>query len=477
MPNNNVILWFRQDLRTIDNPALAAAALAGKILPVYILDDTNADRWHMGAASRWWLHHSLNRLNEALDYRLHVYQGDPLQLLPSLCADHDVSSVFWNRCYEPWQIERDSRIKTLLQKSAIDVQSFNGSLLWEPWQIAKQDGTPYKVYTPFFNKGCLSAATPRLPLGEAQNPVLTDRSQSSSAIDNLGLLPTLNWHESIAREWQPGQQGAAERLETFLETGLQNYKKGRDFPAVHAVSRLSPHLHFGEISPNQVWFRAQQEFQSRGLETNGEHFQRELGWREFSYYLLYHFPSLPTDNFQSKFDRFPWQQDEELFRKWCHGETGYPIVDAGMRELWQTGYMHNRVRMIVASFLVKNLLIHWHRGAEWFWDCLVDADLANNSASWQWVAGSGADAAPYFRIFNPVTQGIKFDPEGEYVRRFVPEITNLPNRHVHDPSSAPASVLEQAGIQLDNVYPSAIVDLKSSRERALRAFNELKTTS
>ena len=477
MPDKNVILWFRQDLRLTDNPALIAAVQSGRVLPIYVLDDFHAASWRMGAASRWWLHHSLTQLNKALDNRLRVFQGDPLQVIPTLCVDYEVSSVFWNRCYEPWQLQRDSKLKALLQKNRIEVQSHNGSLLWEPWQISKQDGTPYKVFTPFFNNGCLTAAAPRLPLGEPQELHLADQSGSEPAISDLGLLPAVDWYESIAREWQPGQQGAESRLQCFLQHGLQHYKNGRDFPALQAVSRLSPHLHFGEISPNQVWYQAQQEFQNRGLEVNGEHFQRELGWREFSHYLLYHFPSLPTDNFQAKFDRFPWQQNKVLFDKWCHGRTGYPIIDAGMRELWQTGFMHNRVRMIVASFLVKNLLIHWRHGADWFWDCLVDADLANNSASWQWVAGSGADAAPYFRIFNPVTQGRKFDPNGEYVRRFVPEIANLPNKHLHDPSSAPSSVLEQSDIQLDCNYPRAIVDLRHSRERALQAFTELKNAT
>jgi deoxyribodipyrimidine photo-lyase len=473
MTKTNVLFWFRQDLRIADNPGLITAAQKGEVIPVFILDDGNAGHWSLGAASRWWLHHSLIALNNALDNRLRVFQGDPLQLIPQLCAENNVETVCWNRCYEPWQLQRDKELKTRLQENGIEALSENGSMLWEPWQVAKQDGTPYRVFTPFFNKGCLAAPAPRAPLAEPANLQLMDQNQTESAIEGLQLLPAINWYQTIAEEWQPGQQGAERRLETFLAHGLQRYKRGRDFPALQAVSRLSPHLHFGEISPNQVWYQAQREFQSRGLEVNGEHFQRELGWREFSYYLLYHFPSLPTENFQPKFNGFPWRQDEALFQSWCQGQTGYPIVDAGMRELWQTGYMHNRVRMIVASFLIKNLLIHWHRGADWFWDCLVDADLANNSASWQWVAGSGADAAPYFRIFNPVTQGMKFDPDGEYVRRFVPEIARLPDKYLHDPSSAPEAVLADAGIQLGESYPVAVVDLRESRNRALEAFKEL----
>ena len=474
MSDRTVILWFRQDLRLIDNPALVAAATAGKILPIYILDDSHSGHWRLGAASRWWLHQSLIQLNQRLDNKLHVYRGDPLHLVPELCAEHDVESVFWNRCYEPWRLQRDTRLKAHLQCQGIEVESHNGSLLWEPWQITKQDGSPYKVFTPFFNRGCLNAAPPRLPLGKPEHLSLINHSQSDRLIHELELMPSIDWYRSIASEWQPGEQGAHLRLGQFLANGLQHYKRGRDFPALQAVSRLSPHLHFGEISPNQVWYQTLQKFQSLGLEMNGEHFQREIGWREFSYYLLYHFPTLPNANFQPKFDQFPWQDDESLFKKWCQGQTGYPIIDAGMRELWQTGYMHNRVRMIVASFLVKNLLIHWRRGADWFWNCLVDADLANNSASWQWVAGSGADAAPYFRIFNPVTQSMKFDPDGEYLRRFVPEIANIPDKFLHDPSSAPPAILQEAGILLDSHYPKAIVDLKTSRARALDAFGALK---
>lgn len=473
MTRQTAIFWFRRDLRIADNPGLLAAAQRGEVIPLYILDDENAGRWRKGAASRWWLHHSLSDLNATLDGKLRVYEGDPLQLIPEICTRHNVTSVHWNRCYEPWQLERDKKLKSRLHEIGIEALSENGSLLWEPWQIAKQDGTPYKVFTPFFNKGCLPAPAPRSPLAEPAHLQLAAQDQSAMTIESLQLLPPINWYHSIAEAWQPGQHGAECRLEDFLVNGLHQYKKGRDFPSLEAVSRLSPHLHFGEISPNQVWYRAQQEFLSRGLEVNGEHFQRELGWREFSYYLLYHFPSLPMENFQSKFDGFPWRQDETLFNSWCQGQTGYPIVDAGMRELWQTGYMHNRVRMIVASFLIKNLLIHWHRGADWFWDCLVDADLANNSASWQWVAGSGADAAPYFRIFNPVTQGMKFDPDGHYVRRFVPEIAGLPNRYLHDPSAAPPAVLSAADIRLGQTYPVAIVDLKESRNRALEAFQAL----
>ncbi|MEZ5492300.1 MAG: deoxyribodipyrimidine photo-lyase [Gammaproteobacteria bacterium] len=473
MSDKTVLLWLRQDLRTRDNPALLAAAAAGRVLPVYIVDESGQDTWPMGEAGRWWLHQSLSDLNGTLHNRLWMFRGDPEVILPELAAEHGAEAVYWNRCYEPWRTARDGRLKKTLQEAGLEVTSSNGSLLWEPWEVLKADDTPYKVFTPYFTKGCRQAAEPRLPLKSPEELSLADCSQPHSRIDDLGLMPARDWYTSLDEAWQPGENGAAERLEKFLSSGLELYKKGRDFPALEAVSRLSPYLHFGEISPNQAWYRVQQEMQARGLEVQGEHFQRELGWREFSYSLLYHFPHLPRQNLQKKFDSFPWHDNPDAFHQWCRGMTGYPIIDAGMRELWQTGYMHNRVRMIVASFLVKNLLIHWHRGEDWFWDCLVDADLANNSASWQWVAGCGADAAPYFRIFNPVTQGLKFDPQGEYVRRFVPEIADLPDKYIHDPSSAPAGVLTAAGVVLGKTYPQAMVDLRESRLRALEAFKTL----
>ncbi len=470
MANNTVIHWFRQDLRLTDNPALFAAAQAGKILPIYILDDKNAGDHAMGAASRWWLHHSLTALHESLKKTLHIFLGKPEEILPKLIQEHNVNAVFWNRCYEPWCIQRDQNVKGLLKDMNVEVSSFNGSLLWEPWQIKKKDGGNYKVFTPFYRKGCLQALPPREPLSAIEPTNFYTGNVASDSINALNLLPSIAWDKVMRETWEIGEAAALGRLEEFIDYGLSDYKEGRNFPAKHNVSRLSPHLHFGELSPNQAWYAVKQQ----SLEANVDCFMSELGWREFSYSLLYYYPDLPIDNLQKKFNAFPWLDDKEALSRWQKGMTGYPIVDAGMRELWQTGYMHNRVRMIVGSFLVKNLLLHWHYGEKWFWDCLVDADLASNSASWQWVAGCGADAAPYFRVFNPVTQGEKFDPDGEYTLQYVPELSNLPRKYLYKPWEASTEILQAAGVILGKTYPKPIVDIKESRLQALNAFASIK---
>ena len=474
MKKGTAIHWFRQDLRLSDNPALDSAAQYETLIPIYILDEVNSGEFKMGAASKWWLHQSLTKLNESLDGKLLVYQGNPHEILNKLIEEQEVSYVTWNRCYEPWRIDRDKEIKRNFEDKNVAVESYSASLLWEPWTISKDDGTPYRVFTPFYKKGCLNSEEPRLPAGKVDLSNLYSEDLSSDSITDLNLLPTIKWYKSFEGEWNPGEIGAEQNLNSFLDSGLLNYKEGRNFPSQEFVSRLSPHLHFGEISPNEVWYRAKTKEGISGIEKSLAHFHSELGWREFSYYLLYHFPDLPNKNFQEKFDIFPWQENEEFLALWQKGNTGYPIVDAGMRELWQTGYMHNRLRMIVGSFLVKNLLIDWRFGERWFWDCLVDADLASNSASWQWVAGSGADAAPYFRIFNPITQGLKFDPEGEYTKKYVPELRDLPNKYLFSPWEAPENILADAGIELGKNYPKPMVDLKLSRETALEAFATTK---
>lgn len=484
------IVWFRQDLRLSDNPALVDAANAGSVLPVYILDDVNAADWAMGGASRWWLHHSLMALNQSLQGRLLVLKGDALTVLPALARQVGVSHIVWNRCYEPWRVQRDKRLKELLQQQGTVARSFNGSLLWEPWQVLKEDQTPYKVFTPYFRRGCMKAAAPGQPLPIPSQldcvdlTIICTNLSVDTALDlpqltgeagirALNLLPHIPWDGGLQQRWQVGEQAAQRRLTRFLEHGIRGYKEGRNFPAKENVSGLSPHLHFGEISPRQVWHAALSSGLTGGVENDLDCFQSELGWREFSYALLYHNPTLPRRAIQPRFEHFPWQKNPPLLSAWQRGETGIPLVDAGMRELWQTGYMHNRVRMVVGSFLVKNLLTHWHDGEDWFWDCLVDADLASNAASWQWIAGCGADAAPYFRVFNAVTQSEKFDAEGDYLRRYLPELAKLPNKYIHAPFMAPDSIMRAAGVRLDSNYPAPVVDLKQSREQALAAFKSL----
>ena len=471
-----VIVWFRQDLRLSDNPALdAAIAMDAPILPVYVLDDENAGEYRMGAASRWWLHHSLSALSDDLGSGLTCLRGRANILLPRLAEEVDAAGVFWNRCYEPWRITRDKRIKAKLLNAGHLVRSFNGSLLFEPPNITKNDGTSYKVFTPYYRKGCLTdGPAPRKPLPAPADVVVYYYSDKDT-VGDLELLPEIPWYREMAEQWSPGEKGANDRLARFLDSGIRTYKTNRNRPDQEHVSRLSPHLHFGEISPHVVWHEAIRLDEIAELRDDIDHFLSELGWREFSYYLLYYSPTLPEENLQKKFNRFPWRDDSQMLEHWQRGMTGYPIVDAGMRELWRTGYMHNRVRMIVGSFLVKNLLLDWRHGESWFWDTLLDADLANNSASWQWVAGCGADAAPYFRIFNPVIQGKKFDPEGDYVRRFVPELAALPTSHLHNPWEAPEEMLRDAGIDLGEDYPLPIVDLKTSRDRALAAFKSLSS--
>jgi deoxyribodipyrimidine photo-lyase len=469
-----VIVWFRQDLRVADNPALCKAVESGMpMLPVYILDDENAGQWRTGGAGRWWLQQSLSALDRSLQGNLRFFRGKADEIIPDIARNLDAAGVFWNRCYEPWRIHRDRELKKLLREDGRTVESCNGSLLFEPQVVMKNDGTPYRVFTPFYRKGCLQAApAPRSPL-PAPAPKFFGEASPGHDLDALGLMPDIPWYSEMAALWQPGEAGALDRLEGFLDSGIHHYKEGRNRPDLEHVSRLSPHLHFGEISPNQVWHAASTLMAQARLEKDVDHFLSELGWREFSHHLLYHWPDLPSKNLQAKFDAFPWRDDPVALERWQRGQTGYPIVDAGMRELWRTGYMHNRVRMIVGSFLVKNLLLHWHHGEEWFWDTLVDADLANNSAGWQWIAGCGADAAPYFRIFNPVTQGNKFDSQGAYVRHYVPELAAIPDKYLHSPWDAPADVLRESGVELGVDYPMPIVDLKGSRERALEAFRSL----
>ena len=466
--NNKTIMWFRQDLRLHDNPALLNSVNSGFILPVYIYDTTTPEEFIIGAASKVWLHHAINSLNQSLDSHLQVFIGDPKDILLKLIKKHTITQINWNRCYEKWQVERDTNIKQILHQQCILVNSFNGSLLWEPWEALKSDGTPYKVFTPFYHNGCLTKEEPRKPLPKPQNIKFVE-TLNDTQINDIHLLPQIPWDKNIIANWQVSEDAALSKLHNFIENKIHDYKIGRDCPAHDFTSKLSPYLHFGQISPNTAWYIAKYS----GFDNNIDIFLSELGWREFSYSLLYYFPDLHKENWQKKFDNFPWQTDISNLQLWQSGKTGIPIVDAGMRELWQTGHMHNRVRMIVASFLIKNLLIDWRHGARWFWNTLFDADLASNSASWQWVAGLGADAAPYFRIFNPVTQSQKFDLEGIYIRKYIPELKSLPNKYLFSPWAAPAEILSTFGVVLGQDYPFPIVDLKESREIALQGFKSL----
>ena len=467
-------MWFRHDLRITDNPALNEACRSGDIIPIYIHDNHNNQSKQIGSASKWWLHQSLISLNKDLDGGLITLTGDPKKIIPKLVNESGASSVVWNRNYEPWQITRDKNIKTKLEENGLKVKTFNGSLLWEPWKILNQSGTPYKVFTPFYRKGCLNADSPRIPEAKPKKINVVTLNDGFD-VESLELMPKIEWYKTMEKTWSPGEEGAIKKLDRFLDGPVKYYKTDRDFPGIKGTSRLSPHLHFGEISPNQVWHAAllNQNIQKVGKDLF--HFLSELGWREFSYYLLYHFPEITNKNFNTTFDNYPWSSVTSTFDAWKRGRTGVPIVDAGMRELWETGYIHNRVRMIVGSYLVKNLNIDWRDGEEWFWDCLVDADLAANCASWQWVAGSGADAAPFFRIFNPILQGEKFDKDGNYVRKYCPELSKLPNKYLHQPWEAPEAILNESEIVLGKNYPTPIVNLKESRKDALAKYNTMRS--
>lgn len=471
--NKKTIVWFRQDLRLADNPALHAAHQLGAIIPVYIFDEQVAGDFELGQGSRWWLDQSLQALSQGLDQALQFHKGDSLTILQKIIEQTGAQSVFWNSCFEPWMIKQDQEIQEKLLSQGIAVQTFNGSLLWQPDQILKKDGTPYKVFTAFFKNGCLKAASPREVLPKPKQMDLIKNTHGAS-VESLGLLKSNMFADKLNSYWVPGEQAAAKRLKDFIKHDLLGYKIGRDFPAKPSVSKLSPYLHFGEISPQQIWWAIKELGYEFGSRVDVQHFLQELGWREFSYNVLFFNPDLPRKNLHEKFNAFQWRYSQKDLDAWKQGLTGYPVVDAGMRELYTTGYMHNRIRMVTASFLIKNLMIHWHEGEDWFWHLLVDADLASNSFNWQWVAGCGYDAAPYFRIFNPITQGKKFDVRGEYIRQWIPELAALPDKYLFDPSSAPKDVLQKAGIILGKTYPEAIVDIAESRKKALAAFKKLK---
>ena len=474
------LVWFRQDLRLADNPALCAALAAGEpVVPLYIHAPGEEGDWPPGAAARWWLHQSLTQLHRslaALGSGLCVRASESsLGTLESLIGECGATAVVWNRRYEPSIRARDERIKQALRARGIDVGSYAGSLLHEPWTVETRGGGPFRVFTPFW-RHCKSLGDPAAPLPPPRALRAPVIGPSSQTIESLGLVPKLDWPSGPASVWIPGERGAESQLESFVGAPLEDYATRRDAPGESGTSRLSPHLHFGEIGPRQIWHAVRHIWQGRGRHSSwrDSQFLTELGWREFAYHLLHHFPHTPEQPLRPNFARFPWRSSPMALRAWQRGATGFPIVDAGMRELWRTGWMHNRVRMIAASFLVKDLLLPWQEGARWFWNTLVDADLASNTLGWQWVAGCGADAAPFFRVFNPVTQGERFDPAGVYVRRWVPEIARLPDRWLHQPWKAPAAECCAAGVTLGVTYPAPLIDHEAARRMALEAFATLR---
>lgn len=471
---NPLLFWFRKDLRLTDNAALTAAAQTGQpLICVYILDEDDNTPWAPGRASRWWLQESLKSLGVSLqqhNLQLVLKRGDSVEQLKRIVNETGADSLYFSAQYEPSAIALEQKVNTAL-KDQIEVKRFKGYLLYEPNENTTAEGKPYRVFTPFY-KSCLK----KLPA--VALPVPEEISAHTIQIDSDDLLDwdlaieTPTWAQEYPPIWKPGEEGADWSLQAFMRHGVGKYTELRNRPDVFGTSRLSPHLHFGEISPRQIW-NAINQFDNADSE-GASSYQRELIWREFSYNLLVNWPDFPDQPFRPEFKAFPWHDDAEALERWQQGQTGYPIVDAGMRELLHTGWMHNRVRMIVASFLIKDLLIPWQKGEAWFWQTLLDANLASNSASWQWVAGCGADAAPYFRVFNPVLQGEKFDPKGDYVRQWVPELEPLAKKFIHCPWEAPDKELQEAGIILDGNYPSPMVDHKKARLRALTAFDSIK---
>jgi len=472
--NAPILVWFRRDLRLADNSALHAAVQTGRPVILLYIQETNAARGE-GDAKNIWLHHSLVSLSEDITNRggrLILRRGTANAVLDKLIQETGAKTVYWNRRYTESGRDIDSAIKSDLKSRDLEVQSFNANLLTEPWEIQTKTGGFYKVFTPYW-RAVRADLRVREPLPVPQKFTLgeTISTLESLEVDALKLRPIdLDWDNAIMQGWQAGEAGAHKRLESFLENSVHEYDVQRDFPAnERGTSKLSPHLAHGEISPHQIWRAAQNSGKAV------DKFLSEIGWREFSYVLMCNFPKLATENFKSDFDAFEWDRDEQVLERWQRGQTGYPFVDAGMRELWQTGWQHNRVRMVCASFLIKHLLHDWRLGEAWYWDTLLEADPASNAASWQWIAGSGADASPYFRIFNPFSQGEKFDADGDYIRRYVPELAKMPKKYIHRPWDAPQNILDYAGVKLGTTYPKPIVDHKAARERALAAYKKTRS--
>jgi deoxyribodipyrimidine photo-lyase len=477
--NIPIVVWIRRDFRLSDNPALAWASQQKQPLILVVIVNRKKQAWNPGAASDWWLHHSIEAFTESVREcggKVELLEGNPDTELSRVIEESGADTVVWNRRYEPALIDLDKKIKKQLSARGVRVESFPGNLCHEPWQVQRNDKHPYKVFTAYWR------ASLKVESIELVNRVRTIRSfrkkiTGSVRLAQLNLLPKLDWADNFPEYWQPGEAGAEKQLKSLIQHQLTDYQNARDLPAVDGTSRLSPHLAFGEISPRTINAAIRKALLNEKIrdDDNTEAFLREIGWREFACHLLFHFPETTDNPLDKRFEKFPWiKVDQKTFRAWQQGNTGVPLVDAGMRQLWQTGWMHNRVRMVVGSFLIKNLGYHWLEGARWFWDTLVDADLASNTMGWQWVAGSGADAAPYFRVFNPVRQGERFDKEADYVRHWVPEITGLSNKRIHCPWTADEGELREAGIVLGETYPKPIVELNTSRHAALARLEKIK---
>jgi deoxyribodipyrimidine photo-lyase len=478
MPAQSVLYWIRNDLRLADNPTLTAAIASGlPIVPVFIWSPEEEGNWPHGAATCAWLERSLaalSRAYEAQGSRLILRHGSSREILLALAAECGAKSVFASRRYEPATLQQEAAVRDALREREITFKVYNGSLLNAPNDVATQMGEPYKVFTPYYN-ACLKREPLTAPYPAPEHIPAPATWPKSDTLASFNLTPDHPWVEKMLRHWNIGEAGAQARLATWVDEPVTDYPVSRDLPGIEGTSTLSPYLHFGEISPRQIAQAVRQypTHRDEAVAAN-ESYIRQLYWREFAHHLLYHFPHTPEEPLKELFGRFPWVKNDDFLKRWKRGQTGYPFVDAGMRELWETGWMHNRVRMVVASFLIKDLRIHWREGADWFWDTLFDADLANNSLGWQWVAGCGADAAPYFRVFNPVTQGKKFDGAATYIRRWVPELAALPDKYIHCPWEMPPIDRVACGVQLGKDYPAPMVDHDEARKAALAIYDELK---
>lgn len=473
------LVWMRKDLRTQDHAALQSAISAGyEILPVFIWNPAE-HKWSDGAASQWWLHHALTDLSEQFDDKggtLLIKRGEEemIEVLQVLIKEYEIDVVYWGRRYEPEIIKRDTKIKSRLSDGGIEVKSFNTHLLLEPHTVENKSGGFYKVFTPYWKECVTRDIDPVTTMVWKDAEFIKVTKKDNTEIEELNLLPEIEWDGGFYDFWKPTRRHGLKRLREMVDGKAMDYQEARDIPAEDGTSRLSPWLQWGQVSAREIYHAFDEIPGNAKQKEVKEGYLRQLFWREFSYHLLYHEPHTAEKPMRPEYERFNWEPNKKYLKAWQEGKTGYPIVDAGMRQLWQTGWMHNRVRMIVGSFLVKHLLQDWREGTSWFWDTLVDADLANNSMGWQWIGGCGADASPYFRVFNPILQGKKFDPDGEYVKKYIPELADVDPKVIHELWEAPEEDLKKAGVTLGKGYPEPIISHKKGRERALAAYSEFK---